>query len=310
MKRTRIIAAGLLLVTTLSLVGCGSSHSAGITSKSLNSTTNEASYILGDSYSADYSMDYSSTYIDSSYADYSYSLYANGESSKSKDEMLKDYEDIQAFVKEKDGYIENVNNSYNIYDKDDRRYYSSSDYKISGTLSFTIQIDKDCVDETIQKLDQICKDNNLVVTVYNQRITNYEGKKIVDGYDDDWYDYDTISKEDLEKRLKYADINVQLNYHKSFNFFEKLFMNIGDALMEFWDSFGELVQVIIIILIILHVCFFNVCLWYKMFRKMMYKHKIKHPEFYEPKQVKLVENTIPRAKLKTTEVAEEENTTE
>lgn len=147
----------MLLVTTLSLAGCGSSHSAGITSKSLNLTTNEASYILAD----DYSVDYGSTYIDSSYADYSYSLYANGESAKSKDEMLKDYEDIQAFVKEKDGYIENVNNSYNIYDKDDRRYYSSSDYKISGTLSFTIQIDKDCVDETIQKLDQICKDNSL-----------------------------------------------------------------------------------------------------------------------------------------------------
>ena len=212
MKRTRIIAAGLLLVTTLSLAGCGSSHSAGITSKSLNSTTNEASYMLAD----DYSVDYGSTYIDSSYADYSYSLYANGESSKSKDEMLKDYEDIQTFVKDKDGYIENVNNSYNIYDKDDHRYYSSNDYKISGTLSFTIQIDKDYVDETIQKLDQICKDNNLIVTTYNQRITNYEGKKIVDEYDDDWYDYDTISKEDLEKRLKYADISVQLNYHKSF----------------------------------------------------------------------------------------------
>ena len=42
-----------------------------------------------------------------------------------------------------------------------------------------------------------------------------------------------------------------------------------------------------------------------MFRKMTYKHKIKHPEFYEPKQVKLVENVIKRNKLKTTEVVEE-----
>lgn len=109
------------------------------------------------------------------------------------------------------------------------------------------------------KVRSICKDNNLIVTTYNQRITNYEGKKIVDEYDD-WYDYDTISKEDLEKCLKYADISVQLTYHKSFNFFEKLFMNIGDALMEFWDDFGELLQIMFIILIILYVCFFQVCL--------------------------------------------------
>lgn len=45
MKRTRIIAAGLLLVTTLSLVGCGSSHSAGLGNKQL-STTDESSYKL------------------------------------------------------------------------------------------------------------------------------------------------------------------------------------------------------------------------------------------------------------------------
>lgn len=80
-------------------------------------------------------------------------------------------------------------------------------------------------------------------------------------------------------------------------------MSIGDALREFWDDFGELLQVMFIILIILYVCFFKVCLWYTVFRKMLYKHKIKHPEFYEPKQVTLVENTTD--KIKSTEVVEE-----
>ena len=300
MKRTKIIVAGLLLVTTLSLAGCGSNHSTGLGNKLL-STTDESSYILAD----DYDADYGSTYIDGSYIDYSYSLYASGESSKSKEAMLKDYEDIQDFVKDHDGYIENVNNIYSIYDKDDDScYYSSSKYKVSGTLAFTIQIDKDLVDETIQKLDQVCKDNSLVVTTYTQRITNYEGKTTIDDYDYDQYEYETISKDELEKRLKYADINVQLTYHKSFNVFEKLFMSIEDALMEFWDDFGELLQVMFIILIILYVCFFQVCLWYKIFRKMLYKHKIKHPEFYEPKQVTLVENTT-KDKIKSTEVVEE-----
>ena len=303
MKRTRIIAVGLLLVTTLSLVGCGSNHSTGLGNKQL-STTDESSYILAD----DYDEDYGSTYIDGSCVDYSYALYASGESSKSKEAMLKDYEDIQEFVKDHDGYIENVNNVYNVYNKDDKDYscyYSSSKYKVSGTLAFTIQIDKDLVDETIQKLDQVCKDNSLVVTTYTQRITNYEGKTAIDDYDYDQYEYETISKDELEKRLKYADISVQLTYHKSFNVFEKLFMSIGDALREFWDDFGELLQVMFIILIILYVCFFQVCLWYKIFKKMLYKHKIKHPEFYEPKQVTLVENTTKDKIKSTTEVVEE-----
>lgn len=74
--------------------------------------------------------------------------------------LLINYEDIHEFVKDHDGYIENVNNVYNVYNKDDKDYscyYSSSKYKVSGTLSFTIQIDKDCVDETIQKLDQFVR---------------------------------------------------------------------------------------------------------------------------------------------------------
>lgn len=304
MKRNRIILISLLLVTMLSLTGCGSSRSTGLGNKQL-ATTNESSYILADD------VDYSSTYIDGSYVDYSYSLYANGDSSKSKEAMLEDYEDIQDFVKDNDGYIENVNNVYSIYDRnDDSCYYSYSKYKVTGQLSFTIQIDKDLVDETIQKLDQICKDNDLVVTTYTQRITNYEGKNAIDDYDYDQYEYETISKDELEKRLKYADINVQLTYHKNFSVFEKLFMSIGDAIREFWDDFGELLQVMFIILIILYVCFFNICLWYKIFRKMLYKHKIKHPEFYEPKQVMLVENNIAKSDAKSTDVVKEEKTDE
>ena len=38
---------------------------------------------------------------------------------------------------------------------------------------------------------------------------------------------------------------------------------------------------------------------------MLYKHKIKHPEFYEPKQVTLVENTTKDKIKSTTEVVEE-----
>ena len=241
--RKKLGCLALLGVLTISmLTGCSSSSSSkGLGDAITNSS--EASFMLDD----DYSMDYSSTYIDSNYADYSYTFYAGGEHKKSKNEMLKDYEDIQAFVKDRDGYIENVNNSYNVYDKD-RRYYSDS-HKTSGRLSFTIQVDKDHVDEVINKLDEICKKNNLEVTTYTQRITNYEGKKIVD-YDPDYYDYNTISKTELEQRLEYADINVQLSYYTDFNAFEKFFMGVGNAFREFWDAFGEIVQIILVLLFI------------------------------------------------------------
>lgn len=301
--KKKIGCLALLGVLTLSmLTGCGS-HST--SSKGLGDmavTNSEASFMLDD-----YDMDYSSTYIDSSYTDYSYTLYASGESKKSKNEMLKDYEDIQTFVKDHDGYIENVNNSYNVFDKDRNRYYGSSSHKTYGTLSFTIQIDKDNVDEVIDKLDEICKNNNLVVTTYNQRITNYEGTTVVDRYDD-YYQYDTITKEELEKRLKYADISVQLNYYTEFNAFEKAWMGIGNAIREFWDDFGELVQTVLIILFIAYILFFNICIWYKMFRKMQYKHKNKHPEFYEPKPITIVEkkSLAARARLKASDAPTQE----
>lgn len=283
--RKKLGCLTLLGVLTLSmLTGCGSSSSS---TKGLGDSivaTNSEAIILDD-----YSMDYSSTYIDSSYADYSYTFYASGEHKKSKDEMLKDFEDVQALVKDRDGYIENVNNSYNVYDKD-RRYYSDS-HKTSGRLSFTIQVGTEYVDEVINKLDEICKKNNLEVTTYTQKITNFEGKKIVD-HDTDYYDYNTISKTELEQRLKYADISVQLSYYTDFNVFEKFFMGVGNALKEFWESFGELIQIILVLLIIAWVFFFNVCLFYKVFRKMIYKHSKKHPELYEPKAVVLVEPKV------------------
>lgn len=283
--RKKLGCLALLGVLTLSmLAGCGSSSSS---TKGLGDSivaTNSEAIILDD-----YSMDYSSTYIDSSYADYSYTFYASGEHKKSKDEMLKDFEDVQALVKDRDGYIENVNNSYNVYDKD-RRYYSDS-HKTSGRLSFTIQVGTEYVDEVINKLDEICKKNNLEVTTYTQKITNFEGKTIVD-HDPDYYDRNTISKTELEQRLKYADISVQLSYYTDFNVFEKFFMGVGNALKEFWESFGELIQIILVLLVIAWVFFFNVCLFYKVFRKTIYKHKKKHPELYEPKAVVLVEPKV------------------
>lgn len=299
--RKKLGCLALLGVLTVSmLTGCGGSSSSKELGDGIIATNSEASFILDD-----YSMDYSSTYIDSSYADYSYTFYASGEHKKSKNEMLKDYEDIQAFVKDRDGYIENVNNSYNVYDKD-RRYYSDS-HKTSGRLSFTIQVDKDHVDEVINKLDEICKKNNLEVTTYTQRITNFEGKKIVD-YDPDYYDYNTISKTELEQRLKYADISVQLSYYTDFNVFEKFFIGVGNALKEFWDSFGEIIQIILVLLFIAWVFFFNVCLFYKVFRKMIYKHKKKHPELYEPRPFVIVDGgTIDDAEPVQNEVQTEED---
>ena len=257
--RKKLGCLALLGVLTLSmLTGCGSSSSKGL-GDSIAATNSEASFILDD----DYSMDYSSTYVDSSYADYSYTFYASGEHKKSKDEMLKDFEDVQAFVKDRDGYIENVNNSYNVYDKD-RRYYSDS-HKTSGRLSFTIQVDKA-------------------------------------------YDRNNISRAELEQRLKYADISVQLSYYTDFNVFEKFFMGVGDALRTFWDSFGEIIQIVLVLLFIAWVFFFNVCLFYKVFRKMIYKHKKKHPELYEPRPFVIVDGgTIDESEPIQNEVQTEED---
>ena len=115
--------------------------------------------------------------------------------------------------------------------------------------------------------------------------------KIVDSYnDDDYYYSDTITQEELDRRLKYADISVRLNYYNPRDGISKFGIKVSNAIEDIWDSFGDIIQVIIIIFIVLFALFGELILFYKLFVKMMYKHRHKYPKYYPPKSVYVVTN--------------------
>ena len=281
----------LLLALIMMIAGCGSSgfNGDGVkdTGMEINgftdrSTDNVESYVTGG--------DYSSTYIDSNKADYSYAFKAGGDSKKTKSQMLEDYEYIQDFVTEKGGLIENVYNDYQYYDtKTDFVYETAKRYVSTGYLSYTIEIDNKYVQNVVDELEKMCKDNKFTVYQYTQKITNYELHSVVDSYDDDPNTTrDTITKEDLEQRLKYADITVRFDYNMPRGTIGKVGLSIKSAWNGFWNNAGNIIQGVIVIMIALFAVFGELILFYKMFRKMQYKHRKTKPQYYSPKEVKIV----------------------
>ena len=293
------LTSGLALVCVLCLAGCGSSSRSysdnGTGFEISNSKSAAPGMAIMQSYSTDSSDyitggDYSSTSITGDMVDYSYDFRAGGNTKKSKAEMLEDYEHIQDFVNEKGGYIDSVYNNYENYDSDDYDYYRgySNKYISRGTLQFNIEIDNEYVLDVLAELEQFCVDNKFTVTTYTQQIQNYQNCRVVDEYSDEVYYGETITRDELNRRLAYADISVNIGYYnpraKIVVFFKSLIQHIED----FFEDFGEIVQVLILILIILLVVFAEIIWFYKMFRKMMYKHRQKHPEYYAPKGVYII----------------------
>ena len=286
------LTSGLVLTCILCLAGCGSSSrsysdngtgfeiSNSAPAKSMVSFSEDADvYVTGG--------DYSSTTITGDKADYSYNFQAGGETKKSKAEMLADYEHIQDFVNERDGFIENVYNDYQYYEADNYSSYNRN-YISRGNLSFTIEIDNDDVLDVLAELEKICIDNKFTVTNYTQRIQNYQNFRVVDEYSDEVYYGQAITQDELDRRLNYADITVNLSYRNPRAKVAVFFLQLRDAIEDFWDNCGEILQIILVIVVVIFAIFAEIMLLYKMFIKMMYKHRQKHPNYYPPKGIYIV----------------------
>lgn len=304
----KIFVGFLIGALSLSLVGCGGSVSysngggsyskAYTTDAAAGFATNSFTESVYDSYSDDYYFD--NTYISGELTDYEYTFNAEGATTKAKEELLSYYESLQELVIDNGGYIDNVNNNYNYYMIDSDSYWMSSSEKAnksSGQLRFTVEVPNESADLVLADLENFCKDNKFTVTTYNQHIVNYVGYDVVDNYDDldYWERHDKITQHDLDKRIKYAEIYVNIWYYTPRPFISRLWLEVRNLWIEFWDALGEAIMVFLIIgLGILFIAIESIIL-YKLFRKRIYKHRMKNPEYYEPKQIVIVDKIKERS---------------
>lgn len=289
MKKIGILIIGVCL---LMITGCGgsgySSYGGGSYENAMDSM-GSYSYAqgVGVTNSAS-SMDYSNTNISGSFADYSYYFSANGEVKK-KEEVLDEYEKIQTYVNEHGGYIENVRNTYNGYDIDwADSYFTDTEinYQALGGVNFTVEVDNDEVENVIQELVKFTDEKNLTVTRYDQYITNYEAYEIVDEEDWEYYYGNTITQEELEKRLKYASINVSLSYRIPRNGFMSFVLYIVSFAKQVRDVFLSLLATLLMLAVFAYIALYLIILpVYKLFKKSLFKFRVKHNEYYLPKEI-------------------------
>ncbi len=289
MKKKLIIV--LTVIASLLLAGCGMSARRDEPAvKWSNSMAMDES--LG-GYYADNGLyetggDYSSTTISGDKVDYSYTFSAEGDTYKDKAAMLKDYEAIQNIVNEKDGYIESVYNSYDYYSDEDIEYNDvARKYIARGSLSFTVQIENQYVQDIVNYLETLCQNNQFTVTSYTQRIQNYKSWKVVDEYDENQRGR-VISDEDLKERLKYADISVNICYNIPRNKVVAALMGIKVAISDFFDGVRSIVTSFLALAVGLFILYIQAILFYKGFVKTIHKHKRNHPEYYPPKDVHVI----------------------
>lgn len=292
--RNKVLISSVLGVA-LSLTACGGgSHNSGSYSNSYGMAVATESAGAYDYYYDDGYYDYtSSTYINSDNADYNYTFSATGETKKTKNDMLSFYESVQDLVNENDGYIESVDNNYTYYTiDDDVKYISDSEkcYKYSGNLRFVVQIPNANMPLILDTLESFCNENSFNITAYNQRIQNYEGYVVVNDYVDiDWDERDyKINEGDLEHRLKYAELSVAINYRAPRNPIVKFWLGFESMWLEFWDNIGEVVVVFLALGVGFAIIFFEWILLYKAYRRMIYKHRMKKPQYYQPKEISLI----------------------
>ena len=200
--------------------------------------------------------------------------------------MLSYFEDDQKFVDDNGGYISNVNNCYDAHTVMSDSYISDSTikYEATGSLDFVVEIDNEKISLVTDKLEQFCKDNNFKVTSYYQRITNYKEYTVVEGYDDQYRD-DVITQEELDKRLKYATLYVTVNYNIPRPAIMQFVYGFQKTWDEIVDGFGDVIKAFLFIALGLVILFAEAILFYKAWRKMLFKHRMKKPEYYPPKHV-------------------------
>lgn len=274
---------GLVVCATM-LAGCGSRDGVynGYGVKEMATDSYEASY--AESYST--GGDYSTTSIEGDLVGYSYNFSANGKTNKTREEMLSYYEEVQGLVTENNGYIENVNNDYSSYMiTPDQSWISDNEkyYKASGMLSFTVEIPNDSIKLVTDSLENFCKDNKFTVTRFNQSITNYKSVRVTEGGED--YSYNSITREELEKRVKYASLYVNISYYQPRGALAVFGYTLRQVVREISEVLLSLIMVLIVLLIAISVIFVYAKFLYKSWKKMVFKHKIKKPEYYGPKHI-------------------------
>lgn len=279
-----LVASMICLLTACSSDGdysYGDSYSQGMVSNSVSKG------ISFDGISYKSSADYSDTYINGSLADYSYNFKASGVI-KDKETALNEYENIQQLVESKGGYIKDVRNTYYGYDiTPDDFDYSSKEIrnKATGCVSFTVEVDNSNIDEVINELDKFIKDHKMTLSVYSQVITNYVDYNVVEDRSE-LYDRETITREELDKRLKYAELYVSLSYRIKRPVAQAVYMGTVTFVSNVLRAFGQLLVILISVAIVwFSVLFLIIIPSYKLFVKSVFKFKTKHSMYFLPKEV-------------------------
>lgn len=289
-KFGKLALSGLLCMT---LAGCSSSGS--MLGSSYRDDTDK---ILSGSFSdngsfSDWSSGASSNSVK---ADYNYYLSASGNTDKGHDDMIADFEKIEDFVESNGGFISDVYNNYTGNGDDYYySYYDDNDYTEVGHLQFTIQIDESKIDTIHEYMQGIVKENGFTVDSYRQDIQNYEDYEVVDKYDDDHvFGYDNvITQEDLDKALKYSEYTVNLEYLHERSFIGKIGIRIARGFEAFWSGLDSWIITCMALLTLNLVIFWEVKLFYKSFKKMQNKHRMKYPELYPAKHIVVDEQSKP-----------------
>ena len=291
------LTIGLLCMSIIAgLTGCGSSESfsgyKGYDSVSQSYSNDAGFYTDSEGYSNN--MDYTGTNISGDLVDYSYTLGSRGYV-KEKETALNFYEDVQAFVDDNGGYIDNVNNTFRTNDLDEDYFHYSGNFiknSAEGCVSFNVQIEEQYVEDVIDMFDDFCKENDFSVSHFNQYADNYKSYDVVDEYDDDgWYHGDKITQEDLDKQLAYTTINVSMNYSIKRSAGETFRLKVGSLWHGFLDKCGDFVGMLIwIIVFVFALMFVAILPAVKIFKKSMFKFDKKHPEYNVPKKI-VIDNT-------------------
>lgn len=299
------LAIGLLCMSIIAgLTGCGSSESLsgykGYDSVSQSYSNDAGFYTDSEGYSSN--MDYTGTNISGDLVDYSYTLGSRGYV-KEKETALNFYEDVQSFVDDNGGYIDNVNNTFRTNDLDEDYFYYSGDFiknSAEGCVSFNVQIEEQYVEDVIDMFDDFCKENDFSVTQFNQYATNYKSYDVVDEYDDDgWYHGDKITQEDLDKQLAYTTIDISMNYSIKRSAGETFRLKVGSLWHGFLDECGDFVGMLIWMIVFAFVIMFVIILpAVKIFKKSMFKFNKKHPEYNVPKKI-MIDNTNDNTSVET-----------
>ncbi len=290
MKKRKLLLIPLL--TLALLTGCGDSYheAPAMESESVSVApgSSDSFFVVSDSASKSTGGDYSSTTISGDFADYSYNFAANGNTTKTKQDMLDYYESVQKLVNENGGFIENVDNKYNGYVIDPADDYisdSEKEYTATGTLSFTVEIPNDKISVITDSLENFCKDNHFIVTTYSQKITNYQGYQIVDSYDQSSYNSNVITQKELDRTLKYASLRVNISYSTRRPFIARLGLGIKQLWLNFIDGIGEVIMVFMALAVGFIVLFVEAIIFYKIWKGMIFRHRKKKPQYYPAKHI-------------------------